>query len=85
MKLLGSTKSKITKDENGKDVPHSEITEAVLVRCSIINNDYQHDSRIFYTVYMISLLKFSYFLKLLNSEFSDIEVWFTDKVKLMCL
>ena len=27
MKLLGSTKNKITKDENGKNVPHLEITE----------------------------------------------------------
>ena len=29
MKLLGSTKSKITKDENGKNVPHLEIIEVV--------------------------------------------------------
>ena len=26
-KLLGSTKSKITKDENGENVPYLEITE----------------------------------------------------------
>ena len=26
MKLLGGTKSKITKDENGENVPHVEIT-----------------------------------------------------------
>ena len=31
MKLLGSTKSEIDKDENDKDVPHLEINEAVLV------------------------------------------------------
>ena len=41
MKLLGSTKSKITKDENGENVPHSEITEVVLVRDY---NDYHQDS-----------------------------------------
>ena len=29
VKLLGSTKSKITKDENGKNVPHLEITEVI--------------------------------------------------------
>ena len=40
MKLLGSTKSKITKDENGETVPHLEITEIVLIYCNIINNDY---------------------------------------------
>ena len=32
IKLLGSTKSKITKDENGESVPHLEITEVVLIR-----------------------------------------------------
>ena len=30
MKLLQSTKSKITKDKNGQDVPHVQITKAVL-------------------------------------------------------
>ena len=30
MKLLGSTKIKLTKDKNGKNVPHLEISEAVL-------------------------------------------------------
>ena len=45
MKLLGGTKSKITKDENGENVPHLEITEIVLIHCNIVNNDYQQDSR----------------------------------------
>ena len=40
MKLLGSTKSKITKDEIGENVPHLEITEVMLVQCNIVNNDY---------------------------------------------
>ena len=31
MKLFRSTKSKITKDKNGENVPHSEFTEVVLV------------------------------------------------------
>ena len=44
MKLLGSTKNKITKDENGEDVLHLEITKVVFV-----NSDYQQDSRFFYT------------------------------------
>ena len=47
MKLLGSIKSKITEDKNGENVPHLEITEVVLVHCNIVNNDYQHDSRLF--------------------------------------
>ena len=29
MKLLGSIKNKITKDENGENVPHLEIAEVV--------------------------------------------------------
>ena len=41
MKLLGSTKSKITKDENDENVPYLEITEVVLVHCNIVNNNYQ--------------------------------------------
>ena len=39
MKLLGSTENKITKDKNGENVPHLEITEVVLVHCDIVNND----------------------------------------------
>ena len=31
MKLLGSAKSKLTKDENGENFSHLEITEVVLV------------------------------------------------------
>ena len=49
MKLLGSTENKITKDKNGENVPHLEITEVVLVHCNIVNNDYQQDSRALYT------------------------------------
>ena len=40
MKLLGSTKNRITKDKNGENVPHLEITEVILVYCNIVNNDY---------------------------------------------
>ena len=49
MKLLGSMKSKITKDENGKNVPHLEIIEMVLLHFIIVINGYQQDSRVSYT------------------------------------
>ena len=49
MKLLGSSKSRITKDENGENVPHFKIIEVVLMHCNIIKNDYQQDSRVLYT------------------------------------
>ena len=39
MKLLGSNKSKITKDNNGEDVSILETNEVVLVHCNIVNND----------------------------------------------
>ena len=41
MKLLGSTNSKITKDENGENVPYVEITEVVLIHYNVVNNSYQ--------------------------------------------
>ena len=49
MKLFESTKNKITKDENGKNVSHLKITEVVLVHSNIVKNNYQQDSRVLYT------------------------------------
>ena len=40
IKLLGSTKSKITKHDSGENVPHLEITEVVLIHRNIVNNNY---------------------------------------------
>ena len=77
MKLLRSIENKITKDKNGENLPHLEITEVVLVHCNIVNNDYQQDSRALYTFVPNklhgSLLEISptnhIFLKTFNSEF----------------
>ena len=49
MRLLGSTKYKITKDKNDENVPHLEITRVVLVHYNIVNNYYQPDSWVLYT------------------------------------
>ena len=49
MKLLGSTKNKIIKDENVGNVSHLELIELVLVPCNIVSNGYQHYLRVFYT------------------------------------
>ena len=49
MKLLRSTKSKITKDEDGENVPKLKIFQVVLDHCNIVGNYYQHDSRVLYT------------------------------------
>ena len=78
MKLLGSNKSKINKNENDENVPDLEITEVILVHFNIVNNDYQQDSRVLYTfvpnksfgqLLDTSTKKFI-FLKTFNSEFS---------------
>ena len=77
MKLLGSTKSKITKDKNGENVSHLEIVELVLIHCNLVNNNYQQNSRILYTFVPNKpfgrLLEISppnhIFLKTFNSEF----------------
>ena len=87
MNLFGSTKNKITKDKNGENVPHLQITEVVLVHCNMVNNGYQHDSLILYTFVpnksFGSLLDISLpnhiFLKIFNSEYDEIVVWFTDQ------
>ena len=50
MKLLESTVSKISKDENGENMPQLEIIEAVLVHFITINNDYQQHSRVLHTI-----------------------------------
>ena len=87
MKIFGSTKNKISKNENGENVPHLEITEVVLVHCNIINNSYQQDSIIlhiftpnksFGQLLNISLKNFI-FWKAFDLEFSYIKFCFTDK------
>ena len=85
MKLLGSTESKITKNKNGENVPHLEVAELVLVHCNLVDNGYQQDSRILYTFVpnktFGGLLEISptnhVFLKTFNSEFQEINIWFT--------
>ena len=62
MKLLGSAKSKITKDETGENFPHLEITEVVLVQCNIVNNDYQRDSRVLHTLTYLFIYLFIFYI-----------------------
>ena len=87
IKLLGSTKNKITKDKTGENVPHLEIKEVVFLHCNFVNNDYQQDSRVLYRFVpnkpFGSLLEMSptnrIFSKTFNSEYDENEVWFTDQ------
>ena len=87
MKSLGSTENRITKDKNGENVPHLEFLEAVLVNCNIANNDYQQDSRVLYTFVpnksfgsLPDITSANHiFLKTFNSQYKEIDVWFTDQ------
>ena len=49
MKLLGSTKSKITQNQNEENLPYLEITEVVLIHCNVFYNSYQQSSKVLYT------------------------------------
>ena len=85
LKLLGNTKSKITKDKNGENLPYLGITEVVLTHCSISNDNYQQSLSVLYTfVPTKSFAQFLdispndfIFLKTFDLEFLYIEVWFT--------
>ena len=48
MKLLGSTKKDADKDKDGESVPRLESVEAVLVHCNLVENDYQHTSKVLF-------------------------------------
>ena len=86
IKLLESTKSKITNYQNCQNVPHLEISEVVLIHCNIVSSNYQQNSRVLSTFVLNKsfgqLLDISpknfIFSKTFNSEFSYTEVWFTD-------
>ena len=88
MKLLGSTKSKITKGKNGENVCCLEISEVVLIHCNIVKKDYQQDLRVLYSFFannsfgqlLVISPKHFIFLKTFNPEFLYIEISFTEKI-----
>ena len=68
-------------------MPGLEITEVVLIHCNIVNNNFQQDTRVLYSfvpnksfgqLLDISPKKFILW-KTFKTEFSDVEVWFTDR------
>ena len=80
MELLGTTKSKITRNENGENVPNLEITEVILENCNIVNNNLQN-SRVLYI-----LAPNNSFGKLLDTSPKNVIIlnifnseWLTDK------
>ena len=87
MKLLGSTKKVVDKDKNGENVPKLESVEVVLVHCNLVKNDYQHASKVLFS--FVPNKQFGQLLNIsphvftmmntVNTEFSSVEVWFTDQ------
>ena len=68
-------------------MPYLENPEVPLVHCNIVNNYYQQNSTVLYTFVrnksfgqLLDTSPRNYiFLKIFLSEFSCIEVWFTDQ------
>ena len=64
-----------------------ENVEVVLVHCNLVNNAYQQHSRVLFTFVptkqygqLVSISPHSLiFLKTMNTDFSEIEIWFTDQ------
>ena len=87
MKLLGSIKKDVDQDKDGEDVPKLESVEVVLVHCNLVNNNYQQASKVLFTFVpnkqfgqLINIAPHSLtMLSTTNTEFSSIEVWFTDQ------
>ena len=87
MKLLGSTKKVVDKDKNGENVPKLESVEAVLVHYNLVENDYQHVSKVLFS--FVPNKQFGQLLNIspntltmmntVNTDFSSVEVWFTDQ------
>ena len=88
MKLLASTKKVVDKDKDGENVPKVEFFKVVLVNCNLVKNDHQHTSKVLFT--FVPNKEFGQFINIsphsltmmnmVNTEFSSVEVWFTDQV-----
>ena len=87
MKLLGSTKKDVDLDKNSENIPKLESGEVVLVHCHLFKNDYQHTSKVLFSFVpnkqfgqLINISPHSLtMMKTINTEFSFVEVWFTDQ------
>ena len=88
MKLLGSAKKDVDKDKNGENAPKLESVEVVLMHCNLVKNDYQHTSKVLFTFVpnkqfgqLINISPHSLtMMNTVTTEFSSVEVWFTDQV-----
>ena len=87
MKLLGSSKSAIDSDKNSELLPKLESVDLVLMHFNLVNNNYQKASRVLFTFVpdksygqiMTTVPHPLITLKTVNTEFTFVEVWFTDQ------
>ena len=87
MRLLGSSSDAIDGDKNSELVPKLENVDLVLVHCNVVNNSYQQASKVLFTFVpnkkygqLITVSpEMLIMLKTVNTEFSFIEIWFTDQ------
>ena len=87
MRLLGSSGDTIDGNKNSELVPKLESVDFVLVHCNLVNNNYQQASKVLFT--FVPNKKYGQLitvspnllimLKTINTEFSFIEIWFTDQ------
>ena len=87
MKLLESSTDTLDGDKNSELVPKLESVDLVLVHCNLVNNSYQQASKVLLTFVpnkkygqLITVSSETLImLKIVNTEFSFIEIWFTDQ------
>ena len=81
-------KKDVDKDKDRENVPRLESAELVLVLCNLVKNDYQHTSKVLLTFVpnkdfgeLINISPHSLtMMNTVNTEFSSVELWFTDQV-----
>ena len=86
MKLLGSS-TDTTDGDKKLMVPKLQSVDLVLVHCNLVNNSYQQASKVLFTFVpnktygqLITVSPETLImLKTVNTEFSFIEIWFTDQ------
>ena len=87
MRLLGSTKKDVDVNKNSENLPKLESAEVVLVHYNLVNSNYHQASKVLFTFVpnrqfgqLINIAPHSLtMLSTKNTEFSFIEVWFTNQ------
>ena len=74
-------------DKNSENVPKLESVEVVLVHFNLVRNDYQHSSKVLFSFVpnkqfrqVVNILQQPLIMmNTVNTEFSFLEVWFTNQ------